>query len=679
MTATARAQAAAAVVRRLNGAVKSRRLYVSGHALRAQTVGAFVAAVVAYHERFGNFVLETHKDGLILEGKPFEGGESVDSLALLLYAVGVWQLVLLSGITEAEADQLLDVVILERDAILAEGGFVEVLARRGIEHVRVFELRPGEEDVTNISLETVQQLLDGSLQAQDRAAFLGLLRAGPEQAHRVLDVLVERTRQAFPNASGPELAARMYEALSALDRLIVDAPPAESRELLQRVATAVVDVEDSHLHATILQRAAEDLSARALLAAMTSEQIARMVIPCLEAGDPPPQVAQVVNGLPFDLEKARDTMALISQRTGRAFDLPPLREELRLPSWIRNVPQDLVDFTVSDSEVTVTDEEIQTLVGGMRVDDAALTREHALTLLHLSLAEDDPRDLDAILAALVQDTETLLQQSAYDSAGTVLRSLASLASHPGPKAGPVQAALRKLIAALAGVVTAKDVVEWAADHPLLSCLRQAGPGADLVHALHAERDPGRRQTIAAILARLGDDYVESLQPHLSNPDPEFARQIIHILAQMHTAKAVSALKAVARYPDAGIRKETVDALGVGPSAEEQSTLLAFLHDPDPLIREHVLQHLRPETARRTVSELAAMLLARDLQRYTGHRIRIVEMLVQVRAKETLPLLRRLASPFKIRKRDRELARHARAAVAMLSAADSSSVHRRAAS
>src|SRR5712692_2959863 len=424
MGVSGRAQAAATVVRRLNAAVKSRVLYAAGHPLRAQTVEVFLTTVASFHERYGGFVLETHRDGLVLEGHAFEGGESVDNLALQLYSVGVWQLIVLPGLTDAEMHKLLDLVTMEPEAILKEGGLTGLLEKNGVSHFRVVELRPGDEDPTNITLETYHRLLNGSLSAQERAALVSILRAGPDQAMRLLSVVVERTKQAFADATGAGLGERVYTALTALDRLIVDTPAAESQDLLNHLAGAVTEVDDPQrrqIHRAILQHAAQDLSARALLSAMTSEQIARMVIPCLEAGDPPPQVEQVTHGLPFDPAKARDAMALVAQQTGRSFDLPPALEELRLPPWVRNIPQDLTDFVISEEAVAFAEGEVQALRTEAGLDDLTLVREHALAMLLLALADDDPAEVEATLSVLAADVAALVTQGALDVVGTVLQ------------------------------------------------------------------------------------------------------------------------------------------------------------------------------------------------------------------------------------------------------------------
>src|SRR5574340_825263 len=121
------------------------------------------------------------------------------------------------------------------------------------------------------------------------------------------------------------------------------------------------DRQRSQIDRSIIQEGVQDLSARAMLRAITSEQIARIVIPCLEAGEPPPQVAQVVQGLPFDPAKARDALALVSQQTGRSFDLPPALEELRLPPWVHDIPQDLADFVISEESVVFSEDEVKAL------------------------------------------------------------------------------------------------------------------------------------------------------------------------------------------------------------------------------------------------------------------------------------------------------------------------------
>src|SRR2546428_8831850 len=133
---------------------------------------------------------------------------------------------------------------------------------------------------------------------------------------------------------------------------------------------------------TPLHRAPQALSPRALPTAMTSGQIARMGIPCLEEGESPPQLSQIVSGLPFDPQKARDVLTLVSQQTGRAFDLPPAAEELRLPPWVKNIPQDLVDFVISEEAVALSEHEVQALKAEAVVDERALLHQHALMLLH---------------------------------------------------------------------------------------------------------------------------------------------------------------------------------------------------------------------------------------------------------------------------------------------------------
>lgn len=669
VTTTSRAQAAAAIVGRLNAAVKSRRLYGPGHPLNPRTVTALLESVVSFHERFGSFVLETHRDGLVVEGKPFEGGESVQNLALLLYAMGVWQLVFLPGITEAEVGELLAVVTLDREAILAGGGLVQLLAKRSVNHVRVVELRPGEEDAANISLAVYRRLLDGSLEPQDRVTLIGLLRAGPEQARRLLSVIIDRTKQASSAGTKEELAARMYSALAALDRLIVDTPQGESRALLRHLAEAALELdspERQDLHRTILARTAEDLSARALLSAMTSGQIARMVIPCLETTDPPPQLAQVVQGLPFDPEKARETIALISQQTGRTFDLPVVLEELTLPQWMRNIQRDLTDFHMTDAEVAVSEDEIQALLAEVQIDDQVLAKEQVLMLLQLCIEEHDSPELEANLDALVRGTETLLQRGTTDALPTVLRTLDALVAEGGPRAKASLAALHKLIMTPVGKVTVKDVWGWTAEHALLKSLREVGRSAStaLAQALSTERDPGRRQVIAAILAKLGDEYAEALSQYLADPNPEVVRQIVHILSQMRTPKAIGYLRMAARHPEVRIRKEVLEALVRTQAREAQDVLLTFLHDPEPEIREQCLVYLQPDTARQAMSELVAM-LGDHRDRTASLRIQIIETLKRTNAVDVLPALRRISSPWKLRSQDRTVARHARRAIAFL--------------
>lgn len=671
MATMGRAQAAAAVVRRLNAAVKSFRIYAPGHPIRAEALSAFMESVQGYNERFGSFVLETHRTGLLVEGKPFEGGESIDNLARILYAIGVWQLVWLPGTTEAEVKEVLIVLLLDRETILAQGGFFEALTRRSVQHVRVIELRPGELDPTGISLDTYMQLLDGSLSPQDRAAILGLLRLGPPQTRMLITVIADRTRQAFPYASGKELAERVYAALTALDRLIVEVPPGESSILLKNLADSVVELDKGRrgeLDAMILARASEDLSARALLSAMTPGQIARLVMLCLEASASSDPIAQVVKGLPLDPEKVREVVTLIEAQTGQAFNMPPVREELTQPRWIHNIQHDLADFQVSVADLKVWEEEMKALVAEARIDEQALAQERAFTLLRLALEEHDPRELYANLDALVETIAAMLHQGHYAVLTTVMPELGTLTLEGGPRAEAGRAALSKILAAIYGMLTVKEVWLWDHTEPLLVCLRRVGTSAAalLAESLRTEREPTRRQVITAIVTKLGDQYVETLAAYLNDSNLEVVRNIIHALVNMRTGRSFATLQVVARHPDLHMRREAVEALGAATLVEAQQALLAFLRDPDPQIRGHSLLHLRAETAHGAIDQLVGMLQDRALAHHPDLKLQVIDILQRINAQEALPVLRRLASPFRLRKRDRVVAGRAREAIAALS-------------
>jgi hypothetical protein len=409
------------------------------------------------------------------------------------------------------------------------------------------------------------------------------------------------------------------------------------------------------------------LSARALLSAMTSEQIARVVIPCLEEGDPPPQVAQVVQGLPFDPEKARDALALVAQQTGRSFDLPPALEELRLPPWVRDIPQDLTDFVISEESVAFSEDEVKALRAEAAFDDPTILGEHALAMLHLAGADDDLSEVEATLSALATDVAALLTHDAYDVVGTVLHHLDTATRSGGRKADITAVALRRILVDLATSSTHRGILAWPDDHPLVRSLRKAGRsvGTALAHALAEEKDTVRRHTLVALLGRAGDAAVEAIVPLLSDRNIELTRAIIPALIQMRSPASLDALRSIARHTNAGVRRDAAVALGPVPGPDAQTALLAFLNDADPEVAEACLRHLRHETARKASPLLIDMLRNRKLASRPLLRIRIIDLLVQSGITDAIPALRKLTSMFRLRQQDRRVARYARTAVRLL--------------
>src|SRR5207247_1454853 len=326
------------------------------------------------------------------------------------------------------------------------------------------------------------------------------------------------------------------------------------------------------------------------------------------------QLSQVVSGLPFDPQKARNVLTLVSQQAGRAFDLPPAAEELRLPPWVKNIPQDLTDFVISEEAVALSEHEVQALKAEAVVDETALSYEHALMLLHLVLADDDPQELADTLTALAADIGTLLGRGTFDLLGKIFQHLEQAARTDDRKAESIRNTLRKILIDLANVMTPRDVGSWPEDHPLVISLRRAGhtAGMDLAQALSVERDTARRATLAALLARIGEGALDAILPLLSHRNPELARAILPALVQMRSASAMTALRTLVRHPDARLRKEAVVALGPAPGTDAQLTLLAFVFDRGPQVVESCVRHLRVETPRAATMQLIAALSARTL-------------------------------------------------------------------
>ncbi|HEU4798199.1 MAG TPA: HEAT repeat domain-containing protein, partial [bacterium] len=256
----------------------------------------------------------------------------------------------------------------------------------------------------------------------------------------------------------------------------------------------------------------------------------------------------------------------------------------------------------------------------------------------------------------------------YDLAVMVMRGLDALVWETGPRAEAATYALRTFLPHLAFTYTVRDIWVWNEEYPLLRCLKQIWRSAvpALVQVLAQERDPGRRKIIAAMLAKIGEVAVESLAPHLNDNNEETVRAAIQALGQMGNAKGARTLAAVARHADPKLRREAIEILHAIRIPQAKETMLAFLRDPDPEVREYCVAHLDSEIARGVSQQLAAMLEEPGLARAASLRIQICEALVRAKAVEAVPTLRRHASPFKLRRRDREFARRVRLAVSMLS-------------
>lgn len=219
----------------------------------------------------------------------------------------------------------------------------------------------------------------------------------------------------------------------------------------------------------------------------------------------------------------------------------------------------------------------------LRVLRAILRSETSSELLTRGFAVI-PATLDALLAA-----------GAFAEAVDLLHSLGRAAQDYGPTekllAERVIASLdvpARVALIATGLLHAEADAEGLST--LLGRLRPQAAEA-LCGVLGEATRPEHRALLRQTLTRLCAGHPEPVLAALVDPRPQYALDLIGVIASLKLSRAIQALAAVARHPDGRVRGEAVSTIARLATSGDGRALFAFSFDEEPFVRQRALRNL----------------------------------------------------------------------------------------
>jgi HEAT repeat protein len=115
---------------------------------------------------------------------------------------------------------------------------------------------------------------------------------------------------------------------------------------------------------------------------------------------------------------------------------------------------------------------------------------------------------------------------------------------------------------IAGAVKAFDAWAQTKARAAGEFLLALGPATipGLLDLYAADAEPGGRRVVFDLLAAFGDPAVNGALKRLSDPRPEFVRNLLMLVRRAGTARVVPAVKQLLKHPDAKVRLEAIAVL-----------------------------------------------------------------------------------------------------------------------
>ncbi len=675
------ARAAERCLRRMSVAVKTFAMYPSTHPMCTQVADGLLADLCQYMDLHGPFAARVTKYAMSLDSETFEGGGH-STLAYYLFIRKLAGFTVKPGVTLQELTALLSIVSKDRLSLEGSAGVAYLLWQADVKHVEVAELtldKAPEQEILGLS--AFYALIGrGRLAPAERERIVEIVRSGADQVARLLDNLYEATVEVFKDIAEADRVQHVYQAIRALDRVILDEPLEDQPALLANLAAGQLHVSESlrrSLQQALLSRAEDDPAMKVLMDELSPEQLAQVIFGALSSGNVAEQVADYQRKLGADREKMRAVIVSLESRLEAQGAAPGWLSDAVLPRIQTPLPAQEPEFPAVDlghDEIAISDRDYQHRLDEARaIDEAAAIREVIRALVEVLRYEEDMDNLTAIVESLAGHLPWILEQREFGFLAEVLDGVKAITRSSTGRRAELAAGLLKKVAdapmhdALLGALW--DARGTPDERELQVCFQMVADHMITTVVRHLREEPraAMRAVLCDLLVAMGPEHILELGAFVSDSRWYLVRNIASILGRLRHPQSLPYLKRLAHHEEWRVRRETVDALAAIGTEEAMAILIEFLADRDQRIRLRGLRGLDARGARQALPWLASLLDTSDFfNRQFELKQEAIETLGRIGGEEALAVLRRLARRHLVFSgRGRELRRLARVTVGII--------------
>jgi HEAT repeat protein len=678
----ARGRAAELCLRRLGLAIKTTTLYPLPHPSAARALTALVEAIRAYGEAYGAFAARVGKRAFFVEGTVYEGGAHAN-LAFHMFSRKIARIEIEPAVSEDELTGFLGVAGMDRAKLEEAGGARHLMWQSGVRNVRVAEIALEHE--VEIGFSEAPADIDPDLLAArrvapaDREQILEILRSGPREVAQLINRVYARTTGGGTVVADEDSRVlAVYQAVTNLDRLIMDEPFEEQEALRAHLAEAHLHVEEplrKLLGRVLIGQVADGGPARDLVEHLSGEHLDQIIQESLGPGNLGDQLGSLFRGLTTDPGRGRTTLSILEARLRPAeVDTAELADAIwsrgRAPATVREttVPQ---EFQGEVAQGALRQQEIERLRREIQgVDEQGVARDVILTLVDLLHAEADAAELVDVADDLAEHLGWLVEQREFAVLARILERLKQTVASGYRRADLAAGVLKRITEngamldrLLSALWAGRDTPEEQAVRACLQALSAEAIGP-LVRVLGLEPRAGMRALLCDLLVQIGREHVEEIGAFATDSRWYLVRNIVNVLGRLQHPQALPLLQRLTTHREYRVRREVVDALAGIATEEARTVLAALLEDPDERIQLRTVRSVGAWGGGAAIPRLVALLGRPDpLHRAFALKREVIQTLERLAVPETLPALKTVANGrLVLRPRSRELQRLAQKAI-----------------
>ncbi len=620
---------------RLSVACKSRSLYSADHPAARDAVTLLHAVMEDSLAEIPHIDVQVVKDSLVFEGQVVgSGSESLRRLASRIRFLNIQEISLAAGASLEEAAALVELLASEPEEVETAGGPETFLMAMGAANIAVAESASARAEETAAdpqgpmaALETEEREEEPQSISEEVEDLLELLLYPEELGRKLMGMSGE---DGAP-LSGAGLSDAIYSFLeSALAMVGKDFPQLEAtcrRSVAESILFLRTEVRNLLLVRNMLPRLGAGSMSSAVLAQFSPQEMADMLSHFFPAvPELTPKADAILRAVGFNKGEVDLALRLLRDRLVDLGQVPP---EL-LPT----LPGEGGSGAEAALERLPELEEMHSILG--EYSEEELREIEAISLF--DPAAEMPAETAPMLVDLLRRAGSLLnpgkavellQQAFWSLAMTGRLGLAAMAlqgtseilSHADPALDPYRSDLRRMTEEAAAEKVMQRVIQLACENrsdprsleglkDYMAVLGEKGVSA-MVEALGAEDDMSVRKFIIDTLTTLCRDRVALLGAHINDPRWFLVRNLVTIMARLHTPETLPFLRVTLEHPNPKVKHESIRALGLTGGREASDLLMRGLGDADEKARVLCIRWLGRLQESRAVGPLVRMLEDRD--------------------------------------------------------------------
>ncbi|MGQ9476494.1 MAG: HEAT repeat domain-containing protein [Actinomycetota bacterium] len=662
-------KAALDILSRLAIAVKSWLLYSSEHPAVKDAVTVLHALSEDNLGIYPEIAVLVEKDRFACNNVPLgEERESLRQLASRMRALNIRALSFSSGISPQEVGALVEMVASSPEDIEKQGGAEAFLLGRGIHGIKVVESEAGkaEEEEAGLQYESPEPQAEEKTEEEETAT--------EKELGRLLDLLLdpERLAQALTRLrdsegkplEGEALAPAMYDFLrDAWEIVWVRAPeriPALSRSFAETLLFLEGGLRNQLLLRQVLPGLREGPPAREMLSRLSPQEASGVFGHLLPlAPQLIPKMDELFVSIGFRDRDLEEALTLLRERLIDLGEVPiTLVSALDAVLASHGIVLPKAGLPTVDEITSLSEDygegELEKIRGIAEMD---IAQEVYLSctpmLLDLLQRGEELDNLGKVVDLLVENFWGLLTSGHFHLAASIHEACEHALHEGSPALQPHRESIENLLEEVSRKGMLQRIIQMASAHRgnqesvegFKSLMRRLGDIGllSMMDALGFEEDMSVRKFIIDTLSDLARDRVSLLGSFLDDPRWYLVRNIVTVMARIHSPLTLPYLERAMNHPHPRVRSEAVRAVGLTGGYEAEGLLIKGLSHPDEKVRVFCIRWLGRRGVTQAVPKLVSMLEGREpgAEDYSVKK-EILESLGKIGDFSTYELLRKYA-------------------------------------